>query len=71
MSLYELTYHRCGRDVVVLVRCATMNDPLAWHWAACDAGVGLLLKTEREKTLLANRERAVRHGIKRVTWRKC
>ena len=71
MPLYELNYNKHGKDFSVLIRCALMDEQHAWHWVACDAGVGTLLKSERDKTMASNREKAIRYGITNVSWRKC
>lgn len=71
LSLYELVYYVDSIEVVILVHCEVMDEPRAWHWAACNAGVGLLLRSERDKTKLSNRKNAERYGIDRVVWKKC
>ncbi|WP_420893203.1 DUF6555 family protein [Pseudomonas coleopterorum] len=71
LSLYELRYYIDSQEVTVLVSCDIMDEDRAWHWAACHAGVGLLLRSEKEVTMLANRQNALRYGIENVKWRKC
>ncbi len=46
-----------------------MDNAVAWHWASCDAGVGIIPRFSQQKIKLVSRPMAERYGIAKVKWR--
>ena len=46
-----------------------MDDPVAWHWASCDAGVGIIPRFSQQNIKLVSRPMAEGYGIANVKWR--
>jgi hypothetical protein len=47
-----------------------MDNAEAWHWAACDAGVGVIPKFRTADLKKISRPLAERYGITDVHWKK-
>ena len=68
-QLYIIDYHLHGQVRSFIIRLEHMDNAAAWHWASCDAGIGIIPKFGREKIRKVSRPMAERYGITQVTWR--
>jgi len=68
-SLYIIDYMLHGEPKSFIIRAEVMNNPEAWHWASCDAGVGRIPKFGREKVKRVTKPLAEKYGITDVRWR--
>lgn len=67
--LYVISYHLNGQAKEFVLRLDDMNNAEAWHWAACDAGVGIIPRFGRSNVKKVSRPQAERYGISDVRWR--
>ncbi|MGR6497968.1 DUF6555 family protein [Pseudomonas fulva] len=68
MYVIEYTLHGAVRSFVI--RHPKMTNEDAWHWASCDAGVGVIPRFSGERNVKkVSRLTAERHGIEVVRWR--
>jgi hypothetical protein len=68
-QLYVIDYTLDGQPKSFVIRVDRMNNAEAWHWASCDAGIGRIERSVRERATKASRPWAERLGITGVTWR--
>ncbi|BCJ07219.1 MULTISPECIES: DUF6555 family protein [Pseudomonas] len=68
-QLYTIEYRLHGEPRRFIIRQEHMDNAEAWHWASCDAGLGIIPKFGREKIKKVSRPMAERHGITDVHWR--
>ncbi|WP_233631067.1 MULTISPECIES: DUF6555 family protein [unclassified Pseudomonas] len=68
-QLYIIEYKQHGQLRSFIIRSERMDNAEAWHWASCDAGVGIIPKFGREKIKKVSRPMAERYGITEVNWR--
>ncbi|WP_416423890.1 hypothetical protein RAM80_29335 [Pseudomonas sp. App30] len=68
-QLYVIEYLLHGKPASFIIRLEKMDNALAWHWASCDAGVGIIPKFGRQQTRQVSRPMAERYGITEVKWR--
>ncbi|HGM5578779.1 TPA: DUF6555 family protein [Pseudomonas putida] len=67
LYIIEYTLHAEARSFII--RSERMDNAEAWHWASCDAGVGIIPKFGREKIRKVSRPMAERYGVSGVSWR--
>lgn len=53
-----------------IIRADTMNNVEAWHWACCDAGIGIIPRSRYEKIKKVSKPQAERFGLENVVWRQ-
>ena len=70
-SLYEIEYRLHGELKSFIIRQDRMDNPEAWHWASCDAGVGQIPRNRHEKLRKVSKPMAERFGVTEVKWRQC
>jgi hypothetical protein len=58
-----------GAEKSFIIRLPTLNNADAWHWASCDAGVGVIPKFGRERVQKVSKPKAEQYGITDVRWR--
>ncbi len=68
-QLYIIDYQLHGKPRSFIIRLERMDNAEAWHWASCDAGIGIIPKFGREKIRKVSRPMAERYGITAVSWR--
>ncbi|WP_256544482.1 DUF6555 family protein [Pseudomonas sp. HMSC08G10] len=68
-QLYIIDYRLHGQPRSFIIRLERMDNAEAWHWASCDAGVGIIPKFGREKIRKVSRPMAERYGLSDVSWR--
>ncbi|RIZ40710.1 DUF6555 family protein [Pseudomonas putida] len=68
-QLYVIDYKLHGERRTFIIRLEKMDAALAWHWASCDAGVGIIPRFSQQKIKLVSRPMAERYGIASVKWR--
>lgn len=68
-QLYIIDYRLHGQPRSFIIRLERMDNAEAWHWASCDAGVGIIPKFGREKIRKVSRPMAERYGLSEVSWR--
>ncbi|MCO7515132.1 hypothetical protein NJF44_07100 [Pseudomonas guariconensis] len=68
-QLYIIDYRLHGEQRSFIIRLERMDNAEAWHWASCDAGVGIIPKFGRERIRKVSRPMAERYGITEVSWR--
>ena len=69
LQLYVIEYEMHGEQRTFIIRLEKMDNAVAWHWASCDAGIGIIPKFGREKIRKVSRPMAERYGISEVNWR--
>lgn len=68
-QLYVIEYELHGKPRSFIIRLEKMDNAIAWHWASCDAGVGIIPRFSQQKIKMVSRPMAERDGIAKVTWR--
>lgn len=68
-QLYVIEYELHGKPRSFIIRLAKMDNAIAWHWASCDAGVGIIPRFSQQKIKMVSRPMAERDGVAKVTWR--
>lgn len=68
-QLYIIDYLLHGEPRSFIIRLEKIDNAEAWHWASCDAGIGIIPKFGREKIRKVSRPMAERYGITDVNWR--
>ncbi|BAW23349.1 MULTISPECIES: DUF6555 family protein [Pseudomonas] len=68
-QLYIIDYQLHGQPRSFIIRLERLDNAEAWHWASCDAGIGIIPKFGREKIKKISRPMAERYGITGVSWR--
>lgn len=48
-SLYIIEYELHQQPKSFIIRAEVMNNAEAWHWACCDAGIGIIPRSRNEK----------------------
>ncbi len=69
LQLYVIEYDLHGDHRTFIIRLEKMDNAVAWHWASCDAGVGIIPRFSQQKIKLVSRPMAERYGIAKVKWR--
>lgn len=69
LALYVIEYELHGNHRTFIIRLEKMDNAVAWHWASCDAGVGIIPRFSQQKIKLVSRPVAERYGIAQVKWR--
>ncbi|WP_313598173.1 DUF6555 family protein [Pseudomonas sp.] len=67
--LYIIEYDLQRSPKSFIIRADVMNDAEAWHWACCDAGIGVIPKSRNDKIKRISKPLAERYGIENVKWR--
>jgi len=68
-AIYVIEYHLQGAHKTFVIRADGMDNAQAWHWASCDAGIGTIPKSSRDKVKRITRPLAERYGLTDVQWR--
>lgn len=68
-QLYVIEYDLRGTSKSFVIRLDKIDNALAWHWASCDAGVGIIPRFGQQKIKMVSRPLAERYGISNVKWR--
>ena len=68
-DIFVIDYKLHGQSKSFVIRAKSMRNVDAWHWASCDAGIGIIPKFWREKIRKVSRPMAERYGITAVSWR--
>lgn len=68
-QLYVIDYELQGQPRTFIIRLEHMDNAEAWHWASCDAGVGVIPRFGQHKIKKVSRPMAERYGIANVRWR--
>ena len=69
-DIFLIAYKLHGEAREFIVRAERMNNAEAWHWAACEAGVGVIPKFTASDIRKVSRPVAERFGITVVQWRR-
>lgn len=69
-SLYVIEYQLHGEARSFIIRAEKMDNAEAWHWAACDAGIGVIPKFSASNLKKVSRPMAERYGISETRWRR-
>lgn len=69
-QLYVIEYQLHGEPRSFIIRVEKMDNAEAWHWAACDAGIGVIPKFGASKLKKVSRPTAERYGISDTKWRR-
>jgi len=69
-QLFVIDYTLHGESRTFIIRLEKMDNPVAWHWASCDAGLGRIGRYSHEKVRKVSRPMAERFGISDVRWRQ-
>ncbi|MHA6197289.1 DUF6555 family protein [Pseudomonas wadenswilerensis] len=68
-EMYVIEYELQGEHRTFIIRLDRMDNAEAWHWASCDAGVGVIPRFGQHKIKKVSRPMAERYGIANVRWR--
>ncbi|MDM9591634.1 DUF6555 family protein [Pseudomonas asiatica] len=68
-QLYVIEYLLHGEHRTFVIRLERMDNAEAWHWASCDAGVGIIPRFGQHKVKKVSRPQAERYGLSEVKWR--
>lgn len=68
-ALYVIEYELHGQSKSFIIRLPELNNAEAWHWACCDAGVGIIPKFGKAREKRVSKPMAERYGIANVRWR--
>ncbi|WP_369986612.1 DUF6555 family protein [Pseudomonas xanthosomatis] len=68
-QLYVIEYEINGQYRTFIIRLERMDNAEAWHWASCDAGVGIIPRFGQQKVRKVSRPLAERYGLSNVRWR--
>ncbi|EKT4473259.1 hypothetical protein QEM11_004179 [Pseudomonas putida] len=68
-KLYVIEYLLHGDHRTFVIRLERMDNAEAWHWASCDAGVGIIPRFGQHKVKKVSRPQAERYGLSGVKWR--
>jgi len=69
-SLFLIEYQLHGEARSFIIRTEKMDNAEAWHWAACDAGVGVIPRFRTADLKKISRPLAERYGITDVHWER-
>lgn len=69
-NIYVIAYNLHGKSREFIVPAERMDNAEAWHWAACEAGVGIIPKFTASNIRKVSRPDAERFGITDVQWRR-
>ncbi|MBK4997871.1 hypothetical protein IAE37_000147 [Pseudomonas sp. S31] len=67
-NLYVIEYELHGEYRTFILRSERMDNTDAWHWASCDAGVGIIPRFGQHKIKKVSRPMAERYGVANVRW---
>ncbi|MFQ6576490.1 DUF6555 family protein [Pseudomonas sp. UM16] len=67
---FVIDYQLRGTPKSFVIRAERMDNAEAWHWASCDAGVGIIPRSNLDKVKKVSKPLAERFGITEVTWRQ-
>ncbi|WEK32919.1 MAG: hypothetical protein P0Y58_12235 [Candidatus Pseudomonas phytovorans] len=67
-QLYVVEYRLHGIYKTFIIRLERMDNAEAWHWASCDAGLGVIPRFGQQKIKKVSRPIAESHGITDVRW---
>lgn len=67
-TIYKIQYLLHGQPRFFIIRAKAMDNAKAWHWASCDAGVGIIPKSDRDPVKKVSRPLAEKYGITDVKW---
>lgn len=70
-QLYVIEYELHGKHREFVIRLEVMNNAEAWHWASCDAGLGVIPRFGQRNIRKVSRPTAERYGLAEVKWRLC
>lgn len=68
-QIFTIDYVIHGEAKTFVIRSDRMDNAEAWHWASCDAGLGHIPRSSRDKTRKTSKPMAERFGITGVKWR--
>lgn len=62
-QLYVIEYELHSEPRTFIIRLQKMDNGVAWHWASCDAGVGIIPRFSQQNIKLVSRPMAERYGV--------
>ncbi|MBK4992195.1 hypothetical protein IAE39_000369 [Pseudomonas sp. S37] len=68
-QLYVIDYTLHGESRTFIIRLEKLDNAVAWHWASCDAGVGIIPRFCQQNIKIVSRPMAERYGVANVKWR--
>ncbi|MFJ4453229.1 DUF6555 family protein [Pseudomonas sp. NPDC089392] len=69
LNLYVIDYQLRGESKQFVIRLENMSNVEAWHWASCDAGIGVIPRFGQQNIRKVSRPMAERYGLSDVRWR--
>ncbi len=66
---YVIDYQLRGQSKQFVIRLENMSNAEAWHWASCDAGIGVIPRFGQQNIRKVSRPMAERYGLSDVRWR--
>ena len=70
-ALYEISYRLHAAKRKFIIRTVPLTEITAWHWVACDLGIGIIPRSERDKAPAVPRSTTERFGVTDVKWKRC
>lgn len=68
-TLFVIDYVLHGQEKSFVIRLPQLNNAEAWHWACCDAGIGVIPRFGRVDAKKISRPQAEKYGLTQVRWR--
>lgn len=68
-QLYVIEYELHNEPRTFIIRLEKIDKRVAWHWASCDAGVGIIPRFSQQNIKLVSRPMAERCGVAKAKWR--
>ncbi|MCO7614526.1 hypothetical protein NJH83_30260 [Pseudomonas chlororaphis] len=70
LKVYKIAYRLHGENKTFVIRAEKMDNATAWHWASCDAGIGIIPRSARDPVKRISKPLAERYGLTEVVWKE-
>lgn len=69
-TLFIIDYQLHGKDKSFVIRLDKLTNAEAWHWASCDAGIGVIPRFGRAYAKKLSATESQQYGLDNVRWRQ-
>lgn len=70
-ALYEISYRLHAEERKFIIYTVPLTEITAWHWVACDVGIGIIPRSERDKSPAVPKLTTEQFGVSHVEWKRC
>lgn len=70
MDTFIIEYKQHREPKSFIIRATLMSNAMAWHWAACDAGLAPIPKPGKPPLKVVSKPQAEKYGLTDVRWRE-